>query len=278
VKFTDNYNTNTLEVFQGEQVKLTSTAYSYNGPLWSEILEITTTSEVLFSKQEQGSYNFPYYYFTNTSNLDTSTLSAGTYKIKFTASTSNDCSKESEYLTLIIKEKEKPDTECPIVEISSPLNQEVYEQEITSASITITEENDLDNCEYTLNGITKTFSCQKGLNTILITTKEGWNSLIINVADKSGNSCPKTINFKIEIPEIDDECPSIEMISPTNNEVFNNHLTSAEFIIYEENELEECTFTLNGITKDFYVFSSMEEVILWYMLFNDRTFPTPRKL
>jgi hypothetical protein len=346
--YTDYSEQNTLEVMQGDSVRLTSVADPHNGPLWYEKLEILN-KKILFMKYESGSYNSneDFYLFTDTYTLDTSTLEPGTYTLRFTASSSNDCCSDYDELTLIVKEQEIPDTQCPLIDITYP-EAKTYNTMINTATVSITEENELDSCRYVLNGQTKTFSCVKGINSLTnlntvegsntlrvyakdnynnecydevtfnidlpepdtqcpivdiiypidsatydelistatftvnedvklesctynlngnsytipncingtntltgLNTIEGSNTLRVSATDNSSNTCSDSVTFNIEIPEIDDECPEVTMISPINGATYQEHLTEAEFMISEENELGSCTYTINGVTNSF---------------------------
>ncbi len=258
VMFTDHAEQNTLEVTQGDSVRLTSVARSYDGPLWYEKLEIVN-ERILFPEDEAGEYTLQkeYYLFTDTYTLDTSTLEPGTYTIKFTASTLTDCSFESETLTLIVESSEPPfvDDQCPIVNITFPIDGETYNELIDTANFDINENVQLDSCTYNLNGINYTIqNCINGSNTLTnLITEEGTNTLTVYATDNSSNTCSDSVSFNIEIPEKDTECPEVMMESPLDGETYNENLTEASFIIEERNFLDtdSCEFTLNGVTNSF---------------------------
>jgi hypothetical protein len=213
--FTD-HSQNTLEITKGENVRLTSVAYSYNGPLWYEQLKIMN-GDVLFTKYQQGTDNGYFHLFTNTYLLNSSTLEPGTYTIRFTASTSNDCSTEYSELTLIVNPSEhieppEEDDQCPIVDITFPTDGATYNELIENANFNVNENVKLESCSYTLNGKTHEIeNCINGSNSLSdLITQEGSNTLTVYATDNSSNTCSDSVTFNIEFEEDDEENETCE--------------------------------------------------------------------
>lgn len=241
--FEDDFSVNTLEVTQGDLVNLVSIIYSYNGPLWMEKLEIVGENTI-YTKYESGTDKTYFHLFTSTDTLNTNSLPAGTYTIRLSASTQNDCSTETDELTLIVQAL--PDTTEPELEITYPVDGETYTSHVTELIFDVYDEN-LDYCEYKINdGSWMHYSATNGLNTIPnLNSIEGTNVWSVKCFDDSGNENTDTTTFIVDLPEVDTTQPLVEITSPIDGGTYTEFIDEATFEVTEEN-LDFCHYLLNG--------------------------------
>lgn len=252
----------TLE--NGESVLISAIAYSHGEEFYSQKLEIIETKSILFKEYSTGQYfDDSEYEYKRNFNIETGNLNLkeGTYTIRFSAISKSGKLDFSE-LKLIIKEK--ADTKNPIVEIKTPIDKKTYENFPTEGSFMAYDEN-LDYCEYKINSEPyQKVSCESSLKKIVSLTNlnEGENTFSVKAYDKSKNFGYDKITFKVEEKiNVDDKNPIVKITSPKDNSVFDTKVTTAKFIIEEEN-LQLCWYKLNNLDAEFVeCTSNIEETI-----------------
>lgn len=252
----------TLE--NGKSILVSAIAYSHGEEFYQQKLEIIETNSILFKEYSTGTYfdDSEYEYKRNfkieTGNLN---LKEGTYTIRFTAISK---SGRLDFSELKLTIKEKADTKNPIVEIKNPMDQKIYEDFPKEGSFIAYDEN-LDYCEFKINSNSyQKISCESSVEEIILLKdlKEGENTLSVIAYDKSNNKGYDEVTFKIkEQTNVDDKKPIVKMTSPQDNSEFDEKITTAKFIVEEEN-LQLCWYKLNNLDAEFIECTSgIEETI-----------------
>ncbi len=139
------------------------------------------------------------------------------------------------------------DIYAPSITISSPLNGNTYNTQITQIDYTPTDfEGNLNNCWYSLDGGTTTsfpVNCNDGvLNSFTgLTSIEGLNTWIVYADDTYGNVASKTISFTV-----DTIAPVITAVSPINGEDLSDANVILKVTLSETATVE---YVLNGEPK-----------------------------
>ena len=248
----------TLTTTQGDSVSLSMAAMIPIEPLGMEQLEIVS-NKLLFTDYLSGNYNSvaDMYTYTKSYSLNTQTLAPGTYTLKFTAFSQNDCSSDSSTLTLIVKPKVIPDTTAPKVKILFPVNGATYSQNVTNMTFTATD-NNLSSCTYKLNNdapITIN-NPVNGTNVVTgISSVEGSNTWSVTCFDKAGNNATDSVTFNVKAN--DTSSIWVNITYPTDGATYSHNIHFMSFDVGGNNS-DHCTYKLNDGPAN--LFSSPEEI------------------
>ncbi len=231
--FESDPNANSMTISQGQSINLVLTATSHNNIPVSlekfEAVSVGTLASWNTPGTQYGSTNL----WTTTYTLNSNSLGAGTYTLRFSATTNNGV--ESADLTLIITPVPPVDTTAPVITIlgTNPLTValgSVY----TDAGATA-----LDNLD---GDITSKISVVNSVNTAVA----GTYSVIYSVADNAGNSATATRTVTVSLTS-DTNAPTIVISSPINGQTYTTAVTNITYVPTDvEGNLNQCWYSLNG--------------------------------
>ena len=128
-----------------------------------------------------------------------------------------------------------PDTTIPSINITTPTNNKTYQLNQTIINFNVYD-NNLDYCQYNINGTWMRFNCSNGANLITgLNSKYGNNIWKVRAIDKSNNIGEDMITFNVNPITIDTTAPTITLLKPSDGKEFLENQSIEIEVLLDEN-------------------------------------------